>query len=219
MDYTGLDVAQAKEQIYNLYDQGKRLANDFSSAEEEFWLKLSRQWQAPNAKLFQTDLAAPLYNISLTALKALFEVCRDAVIAYNNLAQSLGSPTIDDGYFTDSNPDKPNDKHPGGGVGLSDGGGKAAVMDVDGVELTNLWFREQFDALIKGFNGLPMNIAFYDPDGSIAASYQTRIKDAATEVETLSNKVYSRLDEEIANYRQSVNTGKEQAVQSFTAKG
>jgi hypothetical protein len=219
MDYTGLNVVTAKDQIYSLYDQGKKLAWDYNEALQEFWFRLSKQWQAPNAERFQQNNSKKLYNIATSALIVLYEICTDAVIAYNSLASSLGAPTIEDDYFT-VNKDKPFDQGEGTGIGLQPlGPNNQAVMDPDAVEETNNWFKGQFDVLVKGFRGLPMNIAFYDPDGAIVANYQTRITKAADEIEALSTAVYDIINAEISDYRQAVEKGKEEASQAFTARG
>lgn len=175
-DFTGYGPQEAKKNIQDFYDVTRSAIYRLNHAYENFFRDLYSDWASPKAVEFNQK-----YNVTIAEQIQFFsdtieKVVDSAIEAYNSNALANGGAMV----FIDRTP-FPQTR----GINLKEVTyGGLVGMDVIGVQVDLEHYQTSVDEVFTILDNLPMNIAFYDPDGAQAAAYKTAIKTASDKVQT-----------------------------------
>ena len=194
-NFTGYSPTEAKNNIKYFYDVTRSAILQLNHAYENFFRSLYLDWSSPKAVEFNQK-----YNVTLAEQIQFFSDTIESIVdkaeaAYNENAFANGG-----GYIIIDRTPFPETR----GIDLSAVNyGGLVGMDVIGVQVDLDHYKASVDEVIKVIDNLPMNIAFYDPDGSQANAYKTAIT-------TARNKVY----DEISNLIKDIEAAIENEVKT-----
>ena len=165
---TGLNPTKARLDIVNFQSQFFSVANKCCRAVDGLIDGLMINWASPKAvefmKYYENKIIDTFYSNPTT-------VCEDIITraesAFNSMSTSQGGPTLGD--------------IPHMGIGA---GGFQLLPEIDGNVGMNIEavkgiiaaFEEEVEDGLNDYDNLPTTIAFYDPAGTVAAVYKTKIK-------------------------------------------
>lgn len=190
---TGFNPEQAKQQIEDFFYQVRDLANIFlERGLNVFVYGLMTAWCSPKAKEFSEKHFEKIAFIDSEIFHLGRNITIAATQAYNYVAKSNGAPmisigTLDRGEdFAESRWDK---------IRLKEQADSGVVgMNHQNVKLLVSLFKDSVNNLINGLNELPLDIAFYDPDGEMKASYRQEITKMVNTITEEANSVYADID-------------------------
>lgn len=185
-----------KSRLEDVFASSRDIINSIGDDVYELFKHMKFLWSSPNAVLFSNyynPKVAETLNNAINSVKGLCEKSRNA---YNALANACGSAPIAEIdyitgttiYFTfDTNwPDQ------GGVVGIN----RSLKSFADGFE-TNLTKQ------LEKFDKIPVELAFYDPEGALAYSYReswNEIKNTIqTELSDMCRSIRICVNDEIEN--------------------
>lgn len=177
-NFTGYSPQEAKKNIQDFYNITRSAVYRLNHAYENFFRDLYLDWSSPKAVEFNQK-----YNVTLSEQIQFFsdtieKVVDSAIEAYNANALANGGAMV----FIDRTP-FPQTR----GINLIEVTyGGLVGMDVIGVQVDLEHYQTSVDEVFTILDNLPMNIAFYDPDGAQAAAYKEAITNAR-------NKVYDEV--------------------------
>ena len=214
MAMTGLSPAEAKQQIYDFYEEGMKIEEEFSRTYlYPFFKNLGKAWTSPKAVEFGNDHFYEVRLSVMTYQDAIHNICVKAVAAYNSLASSNGAPTIADEGFTEENNHRELWNSNALGMEEIDSffheASPEGVVGMDDVEVNNQveLFKAGVDKFIAAINNLPLSIAFYDPDGELQLSYKQMIKGAVDDVTSTTTAMYDAINNATASEIKVVQQG------------
>ena len=215
-DITGLNPSQAKTQIGIFYDQGVALTRDFENVEEVFMYNLHDEWYSPKASEFGTKYSLELFNVGNSVRMSLFKICQNARDAYNSLATSNGAPTIADDYFSEGSLYQPQMANEAFSIKLNEIGPSGEIgMKVEDVKITVNTLKEGIDKLIAGLEALPIDIAFYDPNGEMKLAYKQEILNVVQKISELATNIYADIDSAIETETHLIEEAKNAAADTM----
>ena len=186
---TGYGPQEAKKNIEDFYNVTRSAVYRLNHAYENFFRDLYSDWASPKAVEFNKK-----YNVTLSEQIQFFSdtiesVVDKAIEAYNTNALANGGAliSIDRTPFPETRGIDLSAVNYGGLVG----------MDVVGVQVDLDHYKASVDEVIKVIDNLPMNIAFYDSDGSQASAYKGAIT-------TARNKVYDEISNLIKDFEGAI---------------
>ena len=195
--FTGLSPQEAKNNL-NEFTAGMFDVQDTLYDElNDMMMQLASNWYSTKAVAFGNTYIPLLNDVLNEIMACAYRIRKDAVAAYNRLANANGLPTLNDDcqqangiFFTNVMFKDTNDS---GVVGMS-------VEKIKTDVIAN-GHRNAKQALNK-FDEVPMNIAFYDNDGAIAAAYSSAIKACEMKIINTVNEtvraIINALEEETA---------------------
>ncbi len=177
-EMTGLNPEQAKQQLDTFHDAIDDAMSDMHWTYERFARELSTKWYSPRAKEFGDKTDVIMSNYIREMYRVLYTILNNAVASYNILAMSngLGSSRLDAKYDLYPNDDGLpwynseysihfEEVSPSGAVGMN-------VLLVQ--TLINV-FNEQMQKSANALDDIPIDIAFYDPDGTLKQTFKDLI--------------------------------------------
>lgn len=201
-EITGYNPSQSADDIRNLSDSLDGIMRAFSSASTDFLSGVEENWYSPHAVEFGTKAQTIVEEFSTNFCDfhdGIIEKCKNA---YNDIAKSNGDFMIDFPtcprplYY--SIPYKEID--PNGIVG----------MNVEVVTKLLDTYLDSFRTVGTSLDALPMNIAFFDPDGSLLSAYQNSVNSLKEKIEEsiqiIKDTIEPYVKEEQALIKQSVST-------------
>ena len=211
---TGFNPEQAKAQIDDFFYQVRDLANIFlERGLNVFVYGLRTAWCSPKAKEFSEKHFERIAFIDSRIFHLGRNITIAATQAYNYVAKSNGAPTISIGTldrgedFVDSRWDK---------IRLKEQADSGAVgMNHQNVKLLVSLFKDSVNNLINGLNELPLDIAFYDPDGEMQASYRQEITKMVNTITEEANSVYADIDAALETEVNTIELAKDNAVSTM----
>ena len=193
---TGFNPSEANRQIDDFCIAAIDLGTKFHIASTAFYTGLVHAWSSPKAEEFGKAYLPKLFSISFKVENMANDIGDRATLAYNDNARANGLPEIDTtgiGQFLDE-PEGNYILYPAfddGAVGMDHENVKELVGDLE----------DGRNKLVAGLSELPLDIAFYDPDGSQKAAYKAIINNMIETingiVDEVTNQIKTALETEI----------------------
>ena len=204
---TGLNPHQAREDIANFQSEFFGAANKCADGVVNLMDGLAINWASPNAVEFAKGYEDKIID---TFFSHPTDVCNEIVdraeAAFNSISTSQGGPALGG---------VPRMGIGAGGFTLYEEIGGDVGMNIENVKGLISTFETEIEAGLNAYDALPTTIAFYDPSGSMAASYQTKIKALAQEIAEMSKALVTSIQTAIEGEQNNTNLGKEGAVEAF----
>lgn len=219
-DLTGLNPEQASAQIADFYTTIEDLAETFwRQGAEVFMEGLSTAWCSPRAYDFSGHHFPKLYSINTNIENMAYNICVSATAAYNYLARSNGSSGIgEDGYFKKGEQLGPYDDSGYDQYSLKEESPNGIVgMNVAQVKVYLSLFKDAVNTLVTGLDTVPIDIAFYDPEGVLKESYKAIINNMIKEINDLTAVMYKDLDDAFDAEINTIMLAKDNAVGTLSA--
>lgn len=207
-NFTGLNSELAETQIDNFARETLKLFGDYNAATNFFIYYLGVNWSSPKAIDFYNK-----YGPKMWAIRENFNILRskiaiDAVDAFNDMASANDISVIeipfsvnpnvgeyvDESDYTpseyfDFNPlreivSNPYKESNDGKVG----------MNIEKVKVIYEIFQEKMKTFISALSNISTDFALYDPDGSIQASYKSRINKMVETISDTVTEMYKEID-------------------------
>ena len=172
-------------------------------------------WCSPNAKDFSSKHFPIISAIDINVRHLGKNIAISATQAYNYIATSNGSSTITDGFFAG---DQQAMNETSSYTLLLDKNGDGIVgMNHQNVKLLVSLFKDAVNNLINGLNELPLDIAFYDPNGEMKAAYKKEITDMVNVITEQTTAVYNDIEAALETEIDTILLAKENAASTMTA--
>lgn len=215
-NFTGFDPEQARTQIIDFFNQVCDLANNFYDKGTKLFVNgLQTAWCSPKAKEFSEKHFAKLANINSNLAQLGKNIAISAVQAFNYVASSNGTAGIyidgiENGFQA------PTDTERWDFLPLKEISDSGVVgMNHQNVKLLVSLFKDSVNNLINGLNELPLDIAFYDPDGEMKASYKQEITNMVNTITEEANSVYADIDAALETEVNTILLAKDNAVSTM----
>ena len=211
-------------------EEAIRQINEFGNTIDAFQQILERTWCSPNAVAFSNKHFPRMKALPTKIELVAMVICHNAVDAYNFIANSNGLPTISD--------TSPNDDWPEFAAREF-----KYTLDLDTLALDEQYWtplKEASPAGIVGMNhaqviqarnelmnktkiymgkidNIPIDIAFYDPNGEMRESYKNMVRNMIEEVNSEMESVTSEIDAALQTEEDRIELAKENAVKTMAA--
>ena len=228
---TGFSPEEAISQINTFYNVfWFETGIEFWETIDAFQDILERTWCSPNAVTF-SEKYFPRMKALVRKMEAVASViCRNAVDAYNFMAQSNGLSAISSTTSSDDWPDFAREFN--------------GTLDLDTIAADEDLFwtplKEASPAGIVGMNhaqviqarnelmnktklymgkidNIPIDIAFYDPNGEMRESYKSMVRNFIQEVNSEMASITSEIDAALQTEEDRIELAKENAVNTMAA--
>ena len=204
---TGLNPSKARADIANFQSEFFSAANKCADGVMNLMDGLAINWASPNAVEFATNYEDKIID---TFFSHPTDVCNEIVdraeAAFNSISTSQGGPSLGG---------VPRMGIGAGGFTLNEEIGGDVGMNIENVKGLISTFETEIEAGLKAYDALPTSIAFYDPAGSVAAAFDTKIKALAQEIADTSRALVGSIQAAIEEEQNNTNLGKEGAVEAF----
>lgn len=204
---TGLNPSQAKVDISNFQSEFFAATDKCAGAVDSLIEGLLINWASPKAVEFMKSNEEKIIEAFYSHPTAVCdEIVTGAINAFNSISASQGGATIADfGHM---------------GIGV---GGFELYPEIDGnvgMNIANVRtllsaFEAGVESGLVDYDNLPTTIAFYDPSGSMAASYSTKIKTLANEIRNTTKDIVNSIKTAITEEQDNTNLGKQAAVDAM----
>ncbi len=229
--FTGLDATLAQNQIDDFVGTCWDLWQDYNEEVNYFIYQLGVNWSSPNAVQFYNTYGPKLWAIRENFKSMYNSIGVDATDAYNSLATSNGAEAMEypmfcspnntktvtesdyqeSEYFT-FNPYRMLVSNP-----FSESRDGVTGMNVDEVTKIYGYFKEGMSKVISGLSEVSTEFAVYDPDGSLQASFRTRVNNMVNTLTDTTTAMYNTIDSALTTEQNIVRTG--QAAAESTLAG
>jgi hypothetical protein len=212
---TGFSPDAARNQINLFYNTVCDLAREFSNnGSYPFMWGLVTAWCSPKAKEFSLKHFSKIAGIDTNVKNMGRNIAINAKQAYNYIAESNGGAKLPEDFFqngTQASTDKID------WFGTLDEVSENGVvgMNHQNVRLLVNLFKNAVNKLITGLNDLPLDIAFYDPDGEMKAAYRQQITDMVSIITEKTNALYADIDDALETEINTILIAKEEAASTM----
>ncbi len=217
---TGLNPEVALRQIHEFFETVDKYCTDFwKNGAEIFMVGLEKVWCSPKAVEFAEKHFNKIYSIDYVVYITFRNICINAITAYNIVARANGWDAIlYDDTFSPSNLDDINN------IGAPDEPYELKEVNENGVvgmnhmQVKNLLsiFKTKVDELIKNIDTLPLDIAFYDPNGEMKAAYKQEITNLINRISSDYNDISTDINNAIETEINTMLLAKQEATDALT---
>ncbi len=207
---TGLNPGQAKQNIENFYSSAMHAGEELSNAFSDLLLNLSNSWASPKAMIFGESCDAQGSDLLNNYYTAIYSIAKNAEHAYNVIASAHGG----EGYISVN---ISNEGH------VESLGGRSFKAEKDGVVGMNIALvkvdLDAFDISMNKFysslDSIPMEIAFYDTEGTQLASYRNAIAKCKNDAKTAAESVRKEVQAAMETEQNTILLAKQQATETL----
>ena len=229
----GLSPEQARDQLHSFGCDCTDIIGHFFRRDgfHPFRDALYEAWCSPKAQEFGKTHLTKLLMIEQDITKTAHNIIARATNAYNKLATSNGLSPIDwsewgldysDGNLTIGDPTL---SYVFDYIGKDGDGNYLRAVSPDGiVGMNKNRVKQALDNLnvavntcINELNNLPMDIAFYDPNGEMQAGFKELIKDMISEIHDVMNEIKKEINTAINEESDAIELAKNQAVEAMNS--
>ncbi len=189
-EMTGFNPEQAKNDIMNFYGNGQTAKMALVHAFEDLYSDLKEEWASDKAVEFDNKHRSTINETISTFRNSINKICQNACNAFDEIASKQGVPGCGLASILDSASDSTFEYqfaviyyNKNGVVG----------MNIEAVNNTLEVFDSKIAAFVELVDNLPLNIAFFDPDGSQAKAYKSLIDNSKSkvleEIEAIKNDI------------------------------
>jgi len=206
---TGLNPGKAQSDIKRINEAVVALYNDLNSAGLEFYTALSKLWYSPKAIQFYTDTAVTISALADEISSFGKSTVNDCVSAFNSIAAAHGTSRIG----ISAGPFSPVDTY---GTMLDIGPSGEVGMEVDQVKTVTAEFVNHMNKISSNLAGVPRSIAFFDTDGALVRSCNTRVDQLTGKVEGAAHSIISAVSSAIVEETSRVEQGAQTAASAIS---
>ncbi len=214
--FTGLSPEAATEQLTNfksLFDGASYL---YWNGYNDFAKELSTKWYSPKAVEFNRLTSIVMTELNDTQYRVLGTILRNATSSYNILMRANGLTDNHlegdyQDYFESSEHDWWNkefsiefkEEGPNGEVGMNTLLAKMLVSE----------FQKKIDASYIAFDELPLDIAFYDPDGALKQAFRDLINNYKQVIQEKLKEIIDAVNEAMDTEIENITIAKNEATE------
>ena len=223
--FTGFDPVVAKNNIDEFWHAAVAAHEHLWATFEDLWVDLEFTWCSEKAVEFDkkyNNRGTGFQRVVLEFFRACDNIAKNARKAYSIIAKAN---SYSDVMFLEEYEINEED-HPteyGSGFYYEFGCNLHPAHPTNGVVGMNIMqvklavdvFKTKIQGVISEIDNLPMNIAFYDEDGSQAAAYASEIKKMKDKIIEMTNQIVTEIASAMENEQNSILLAKQQATESL----
>ncbi len=222
-EFTGYHPLVAKQLIKEFKAKGDEIYNKVAAANQKVMNSLADNWFSQNAINFGTEEKPSLYEAQAEVEVLFKNTIYRCVTAYNLVAAAHDADAlVDDEYPSEETtvenyaPHGTNDVfNDFKSIGTKDGKVYTG-MDTKIVPQLLTEYSEQIKSIIlNDMESIPMNIAFYDPDGAQVQAFNAGVEALKATLTAKIDEVSNKLDEHASQEQEMVEVGAEQAAEAM----
>ena len=230
--FTGFTPDEASKQIIEFFAKCVEAGLDtfYYKGVEPFYHTLQKVWCSPKAVDFGNKYLPRLNALHKKIIYVGATICFNATTAYNSLAEANNLPSIQPSY---------DDNFPNFSKGFTEGDPKSLdldyLVDYDGttfelykvspngiVGMNHLQVKQAMELFksivsetIGKLNDLPMDIAFYDPNGEMKYAYKDLINKLVEEINSEISEIITNINTALDTEVDNIMLAKEQATHTL----
>ena len=218
-NFTGLSLSQASNDIAEYHKAAFANRHRIWEAYEYLFTELSEFWASPKAVEFDNTFRPQIAELLDYYDKNIAIICSNSRQSYNILARANGAPILeDDGTYYIGEDGRypisfPVDDFPS----LLDTKNGVAGMNTQQVKNVQKIFTSKISNAVSDMDNIPMEIAFYDPDGSLQLSFANRVESIKQKIWAVLEVVTRSINNAMLNETHTLLLAKQQATESLSA--